>query len=55
VRAFKLSLPLDKAIALERSRLIVTWDDAKYPSIDAPLALFFGAGTLYNRDLANIW
>ncbi|MES2375633.1 MAG: DUF2961 domain-containing protein [Bacteroidota bacterium] len=50
VRAFKLSLPLDKAIALERLRLIVTWDDAKFPSIDAPLSLFFGAGTLFNRD-----
>jgi hypothetical protein len=50
VRAFKLTLPLDKAAELEHLRLLVTWDDAKKPSIDAPLALFFGAGTLYNRD-----
>jgi hypothetical protein len=50
VRAFKLTLPLDKAAELEHLRLLITWDDAKQPSIDAPLALFFGAGTLYNRD-----
>ncbi len=50
IRAFKLTLPLDKAIDLERLRLLVTWDDAEHPSIDAPLSLFFGAGTLYNRD-----
>ena len=50
VRAFKLTLPLEKAIDLERLRLLVTWDDAEHPSIDAPLCLFFGAGTLYNRE-----
>ena len=50
IRALKLTIPLDKAFELERLRLIVTWDDAAYPSINAPLALFFGAGTLYNRD-----
>src|SRR5206468_6166561 len=31
-------------------RLRVTWDDLAGPSIDAPVALFFGAGTLFNRD-----
>ncbi len=50
IRAVKLTLPLDRAEALERVRLQVTWDDAAYPSIDAPLCLFFGAGTLYNRE-----
>ncbi len=50
VRALKLTIPLDKAIDLERIHLKVTWDNAKYPSIDAPLCLFFGAGTLFNRD-----
>ena len=49
VRALRLTLPLDRAIALERVRLQVTWDGAEHPSIDAPLCLFFGAGTLYNR------
>ena len=41
---------MENAIDLERMRLIVTWDDAQYPSIDAPVCLFFGAGTLYNRE-----
>jgi len=50
VRAVKMTLPLDDAINLERIRLRVTWDGAKHPSIDAPLCLFFGAGTFYNRD-----
>jgi hypothetical protein len=30
--------------------LRLTWDDRHEPSIDAPVTLFFGAGTLYNRD-----
>lgn len=32
VRAFKLTLPLDKATVLERLRLQVTWDGAYHPS-----------------------
>lgn len=50
VRALKFTLPLEDAEALEHLRLQVTWDNRMYPSIDAPLALFYGAGTLYNRD-----
>ena len=50
IRAFKLIIPLEKAMELERLRLLVTWDGAQHHSIDAPLSLFFGAGTLYNRD-----
>ncbi|MFC4872537.1 DUF2961 domain-containing protein [Negadavirga shengliensis] len=50
IRALKFSLPLDKSLDLERMRLKVTWDEADFPSIDAPLCLFFGAGTFYNRD-----
>jgi hypothetical protein len=50
LRAFEISAPRDSAIALGRARLRVTWDDRPQPSIDAPVALFFGAGTLYNRD-----
>jgi len=48
IRAFKFTLPMKKAQDLERTRLIVTWDGAKSPSIDAPLCLFFGAGAFYN-------
>ncbi|MBN9381547.1 MAG: DUF2961 domain-containing protein [Chitinophagaceae bacterium] len=50
IRALKLTLPLDKALSLERIQLKIYWDNAVQPSIDAPLCLFFGAGTLYNRD-----
>lgn len=50
VRALKFTIPLADAEKLERLRLLVTWDDASQPSIDAPLSLFFGAGTLHNSD-----
>ena len=50
IRALKFTIPLDKAIDLERTRLQITWDNAKYPSVDAPLCLLFGAGTFYNRE-----
>jgi hypothetical protein len=50
IRALELSAPKESAIALGRARLRITWDDRQEPSVDAPVALFFGAGTLYNRD-----
>jgi hypothetical protein len=50
LRALEFSAPRDQAIALGRARLRITWDGRAHPSIEAPVALFFGAGTLYNRD-----
>ncbi|MGH9845994.1 MAG: DUF2961 domain-containing protein [Blastocatellia bacterium] len=50
IRALELSVPKERAIDFSRVRLRVTWDDRAAPSIDAPAALFYGAGTLYNRD-----
>jgi hypothetical protein len=50
IRALEFEVPRDQAIAFGRARLRVTWDNRQHPSIDAPMALFFGAGTLYNRD-----
>ncbi|MGH9584356.1 MAG: DUF2961 domain-containing protein [Bryobacteraceae bacterium] len=50
IRALRFSIPRDEAPAFENVRLRVTWDGRKQPSIDAPIALFYGAGTLYNRD-----
>jgi hypothetical protein len=50
VRALKFRLPVDKAEELERLKLRITWDGRKQASVDVPLCLFFGAGTLYNRD-----
>jgi hypothetical protein len=50
VRAIDFTVPKASAIPFGRARLRITWDDRKQPSIDAPVALFFGTGTLYNRD-----
>src|SRR5207248_1152168 len=50
LRAVEFYVPREQAIEFGRARLRVTWDDRPRPSIDAPVALFFGAGTLYNRD-----
>ena len=50
LRALEFSVPRAEAIAFGRTRLRVTWDDTAEASIDAPVALFYGAGTLYNRD-----
>jgi Protein of unknown function (DUF2961) len=50
IRAIDISAPTDQALALGRARLRMTWDDRPVPSVDASVALFFGAGTLYNRD-----
>ena len=48
--ALEFSVPRDQARPSRQARLRVTWDGRAEPSIDAPVALFFGAGTLYNRD-----
>lgn len=50
IRALKFTLPLDKAIDLERVRLKITWDGREHASVDAPLCLFYGTGTFYNRE-----
>jgi hypothetical protein len=50
LRALEVTVAKEHAIALGRARLRVTWDNRPQPSIDAPVALFYGAGTLYNRD-----
>ncbi|MEO5978661.1 MAG: DUF2961 domain-containing protein [Chryseolinea sp.] len=50
IRALKFTLPLAKAIDVERLKLIITWDGRKEPSVEAPLCLLFGAGTFYNRE-----
>lgn len=50
LRALQFSVSRDQAIAFGRARLRVWWDGSPEASIDAPVALFFGAGTLYNRD-----
>lgn len=50
IRELQFSAPKEHAVALSQVRLKITWDGREHPSVDAPLALFFGAGTFYNRD-----
>ncbi|MDN5204230.1 DUF2961 domain-containing protein [Fulvivirgaceae bacterium BMA10] len=50
VRAFKMKIPIEQSLDLDRVFLKVTWDKNKHPSINAPLSMFFGAGTFYNRE-----
>jgi hypothetical protein len=53
IRAIDISAPTAEALAFGRATLRLTWDDRSQPSIEAPVALFFGAGTLYNRTNAE--
>jgi hypothetical protein len=50
IRALEFTVPKSEAIDFGRARIRITWDSRPEPSVDAPIALFFGAGTLYNRD-----
>src|SRR5438876_11491191 len=50
IRSLEFSIPRNEAVAFGRARLRVTWDNRPLPSIDAPVALFFGTGTFYNRE-----
>jgi hypothetical protein len=50
IRALRFSVRRADAIAFGRAWLRIKWDGSEYASVDAPIALFHGAGTLYNRD-----
>jgi hypothetical protein len=50
LRALSFTISREQALAFSRVHLRVTWDGRAAPSIDAPIALFYGAGILYNRD-----
>ncbi|MEO8351838.1 MAG: DUF2961 domain-containing protein [Chthoniobacteraceae bacterium] len=50
IRALELSVPVNQAVAFSRALLRITWDQRAQPSVEAPVALFFGTGTFYNRD-----
>jgi hypothetical protein len=50
IRFLGFSINREQAAAFENAHLRVTWDRRSHPSVDVPMALFFGAGTLYNRD-----
>src|ERR1035438_2368967 len=50
VRAVEMSVPRESALAFSHARIRMCWDGRAEPSIDSPIALFFGAGIFYNRD-----
>jgi hypothetical protein len=50
VRAIEFSVERTSSLRFSDVRIKVRWDDRKDLSIDAPIALFFGAGVLYNRS-----
>jgi hypothetical protein len=53
LRALSFSVPQADAQALGDATLRITWDGRAAPSIEAPVSLFFGAGTLFNRTNAE--
>jgi hypothetical protein len=50
IRRLQFHVDQKHALALGRARLRIYWDGNDTPSVDAPMAPLFGAGTLYNRD-----
>ncbi|HEV8291310.1 MAG TPA: DUF2961 domain-containing protein, partial [Tepidisphaeraceae bacterium] len=50
IRALNFSAPKERALDLSQIWLRLWWDGREEASVDCPLPLFFGAGTLYNRD-----
>ena len=53
VRALTFSAPKTEAVALGRVFIRITWDNRQYPSVEAPLNLFYGTGSFYNRSNAE--
>jgi hypothetical protein len=50
IRALELSVPREQAVDFSRAFIRITWDRRKHASVDAPVGLFYGTGTFYNRD-----
>jgi len=50
IRSLEFRVRRKEAKRFARGRLRITWDGRAEPSVDAPIALFFGAGNIYNRD-----
>src|SRR5204863_3090536 len=49
LRSLEFSAPREFAVKLGRAWLRIWWDERRVASVEAPLALFFGGGTLYYR------
>ena len=50
IRALEFSVPSDQAVAFSQATLRITWDQRGEPSVEAPISLFYGTGTFFNRD-----
>lgn len=50
INMLRLCVPENGAAALGEARLRVWWDGSEQPSVNAPVKLLFGTGSLYNRD-----
>jgi hypothetical protein len=50
VRGLSFKVDRRDAEAFTHGRLRITWDGREQASVDAPIGLFFGAGSLYKRD-----
>ena len=50
INYLEVSAPAARAVEFGGVRLRITWDDREHASVDAPLDLLFGAGTLHNPD-----
>ncbi len=50
INYLEFSAPATRAVDFGGVRLLITWDDREHASVDAPLDLLFGAGTLHNPD-----
>ncbi|MDP8999761.1 MAG: DUF2961 domain-containing protein, partial [Myxococcota bacterium] len=53
LRLLRLIVPAASQTAIESARVRVTWDGGANPSVDAPVPLFFGTGTFFNRANAE--
>lgn len=50
IRAIKFSIPEAHAAVFSKAWLRIYWDSSPVASVDAPVNLLFGTGTIYNRD-----
>jgi hypothetical protein len=53
IRVLRLAVQSASVAALAQTRVRITWDARELPSVDAPVPLLFGAGTLLNRSNAE--
>lgn len=50
VRVLRFTVPTASVAAIESAHVRITWDGRAAASVDAPVPLFFGTGTLFDRS-----